>query len=118
MGRKKTRAFIRRGFEESHTLESGFFLSCGVLGSGIGAGRLVNAGCSLVFLAEFLDKTTSHKILQLFIGPEAQHFLATAHRIANLEIGENSLKKVIESKHLLFRKDVAEFVGDMVWKAT
>ena len=78
----------------------------------------MNAGRTLVFLAEFFNKATSHKVLQLLISSETKHFFATAHRIANFQVGENSLKKIVEAKHLLFRKDVAEFVSDMVREAT
>lgn len=73
---------------------------------------------TLVFLADFLDETTGHKILQLFVSTKTKHFFATAHRVANLEIGENALEKVVETEDLLFRKDVAKLIRDMVGKPT
>lgn len=118
MGRKKTRALIRRGFFDKITLESSVVLSRCILCCGVGAGCFVNAGGALVFLAEFFDEATGHEILKFLVGTQTQHFFTTAHGIANFEICENALEEIVEAKYLFFRKDITEFVSDMVRKAT
>ena len=73
---------------------------------------------SFIFLADFLDKTASYEVLKFFISTQPQHFLATAHGVANFEIGENALEKIVKAKHLLFGKDITKLVGNMVGKST
>jgi hypothetical protein len=77
----------------------------------------MDAGRALVFLAKFFNQTAGYKILEFFISPETQHFLASAHRVAQFEICKNTLEKVVEAEHFLLGKDIAEFVGDMIRKA-
>ena len=77
----------------------------------------MHAGGAFVFLADLLDKAAGHEVLELLIGTEAEHFLATAYRIANLEVRENPLEQVVEAKYLLFGKDSAKLIGHMIWKA-
>jgi len=71
---------------------------------------------SPVFLAGFLDQTAGHQILQLFISPQTQHFFATAHRIALLEIFEHTFEKIVETKHFILGKHDDQFVGHMIRK--
>jgi len=56
--------------------------------------------------------------LKLFVSAQAEHFLAAAHCVADLEIGENALKEIVEAEYLFFRKDITKLVSDMVGKAT
>jgi N-acetylglutamate synthase-like GNAT family acetyltransferase len=78
----------------------------------------VNTSGALVFLAEFFNQAAGHEILELFVCTQAEHFLATAHRVADFEIGEYALKEIVEAEYLFFRKDITKLVSDMVWKAT
>ena len=78
----------------------------------------MNTGGALVFLADFFDKAAGHEVLKFLVGTQAKHLLTTTHRIANFEVGENALEEIVEAKHLFFSKNIAEFVSDMIWKAT
>ncbi len=78
----------------------------------------MNACRSLVFLADLFHQATSDKVLELLISTETKHFFATAHCIADLEIGEHSLEQVVESKDFLLRKDTTELISHMIRKAT
>src|SRR5687768_1736653 len=118
MGRKKTRASCGRGFLGKSRNRSGIVLSGGFLSCRIGAGSFVDAGGALVFLADFLDQAAGHEVLKFLVGAQAEHFLATADGIANLEIGENALEEIIETEHFLFGKDVAKLIGNMIRKAS
>ena len=78
----------------------------------------MHASGSFVFLAEFFNKAAGHEILEFLVGPETEHFLAAAYRIAEFEICENALEEIVEAEHLFFRKDIAKFIGNMVREAT
>ena len=77
----------------------------------------MHAGSSLVFLTKLFNKAASHKVLKLFVSTQAKHFLPATHGIPQLEICKNPLEQVVETEYFLFRKNTAELVGDMVWKA-
>ena len=70
-----------------------------------------------VFFAEFLDKAASHQILKLFISPQTQHFFASAHRIALLQVLKNALKQIVETEYLVFREHIDKFIGHMIREA-
>lgn len=78
----------------------------------------MHAGGPFIFLADLFDEAAGHEILELFIGTETKHFFSTADGVADLEIGENALEKVVKAEHLFFRKDITKLIGDMVRKAT
>lgn len=78
----------------------------------------MHASGSLIFLTDFLNEATGHKVLQFFVSTQAEHFLATADGVANFEIGENTFEQIIEAEHLFLGKDVTKLIGDMVRKAT
>ncbi len=90
----------------------------GFLGCGVSAGSFMNAGRALVFLADFFDKATGDQVLKLLVGTEPEHFLAAAHCIADLEVCKNSFEQVVETKNFLFRKHTAEFISNVIRKAT
>ena len=115
-GQKKTRAHYRRGFGEIYgsSLLSSRSILCGC----IGAGSLVDARSSFVFLAQLFNQAAGDKILKLLVSAQAEHLLTAAHRVADLEIGENALEEIVEAEHLFLSKDIAKFIGDMVGKAT
>lgn len=117
MNSKKTRVLKGRG-SGNDSQDSGFFLSSRLLSGGIGAGSFMNAGCTLVFLAEFFDQAAGHEVLEFFISSQAEHFLTAAYGVAHLEIRENPFKKVVETKDLFFGQDIAKFISNMIWKAT
>lgn len=71
---------------------------------------------AFVFLAELFDEAAGHQVLQFFISPQPEHFLAPANGIAYLEVCKNALEKVIKTEYFLFSKDVAEFIGHMIRK--
>jgi len=77
----------------------------------------MDAGSTLVFLADLFDQTAGHQILKLFIGTQAEHLFATADRITNLEVFENPFEKVVESEYLLFRKYRHQLIGDVIGEA-
>ena len=77
----------------------------------------MNTCGSLVFLAEFFDETAIYKILKFLIRAEAKHFFTATDGVALFQIFKNSLKKIIETEYFLFRKDVAKFISDVVWKS-
>lgn len=77
----------------------------------------MNTVCAFVFFAELLDETPVYKVLKFFIGTQAKHFFATADGVALFQIFKDSLEKIVESEYLLFSKDIAEFIGYVVWKA-
>jgi len=62
----------------------------------------MNTGSTLVFLADFFDEAAGYEVLKFFIGTEAKHFFSTAHRVAEFEVLENTLEKIVESKDFLF----------------
>ncbi len=117
MGRKKTRALIGHGFERNQK-QSRVLLGSSFLGRGVSAGRLVNAGGSLVFLADLFNQTAGYEVLELFVGAEAEHLFATTHRIADFQVGENALKEIVEAKYFFVSKDIAELIGDMIGETT
>ncbi len=78
----------------------------------------MNAGSALVFLAKFFNEAAGHEILKFLVCPQAKHFLTTAYRIANFEICENALKEIVEAEYLFISQNIAEFIGDMIRKAT
>ena len=78
----------------------------------------MDAGSSLVFLAQLFNQAASHEILELLVSAQAEHLFTAAHGIADLEIGENALEEIVETKHFLLSKDVAKLIGNMVGKAT
>jgi len=118
MGRKKTRVLIGRGFFSENQSESSVLLCGSFLGCCISARCFVNAGGSLVFLADLFNEAAGDQVLKLFISTQAEHFFSTAHCIADFEICKNSLEQVVETKHFLFRKDTTELICHMVRKAT
>ena len=77
----------------------------------------MHAGRALVFLAGLFNQTAGHQILKLFVGPQPQHFLSSAHRIAQLEIGKYPLEQIVETEYFLLGKNIHKFIGDMVRKA-
>jgi len=77
----------------------------------------MNASGALIFLAEFFNKAASHKVLKFLVSTQTEHFFAAADSIANLEVCEHSLEKIVEPKDLFLSKNVAKFISDMVWKA-
>ena len=77
----------------------------------------MDTGGSLVFLAEFFHQTAGHEVLEFFVGPETQHFLSSAHRVAQFEICKNTLEQIVEAEYFLLGKDAAELIGDMIRKA-
>lgn len=77
----------------------------------------MHAGRTLVFLADLLNQTTGDEVLQFFVSTQTEHFLSAAHCIAQLEIRKDPLEQVIETENLLFRKNTAKLIGDMVRKA-
>ncbi len=115
-GQKKTRAHYRRGFGEIY--DSSLLSSRSILCGCIGAGSLVDTRSSFVFLAQLFNQAAGHEILKFLVSAQAEHFLAAAHRVANLEIGENALEEIVEAEHLFLGKDIAKLIGDMVGKAT
>jgi hypothetical protein len=80
------------------------------------AGRFVDPLGALVFLADLLDETASHEVLQLLVSAEAEHFLATADGVAEFQVVKHSFEEVVEAKDLVFRENVAEFVRDVIGK--
>ncbi len=77
----------------------------------------MHAGRTLVFLADLLNQTTGDEVLQFFVCTQTEHFLSAAHCIAQLEIRKDPLEQVIETENLLFRKNTAKLIGDVVRKA-
>ena len=77
----------------------------------------MNAVSSFVFLAKFFDQAAGHEVLKLLIGPEAKHFFATANGVANFQILEDAFEQVVETEDLVFRKDDAKFIGNMIGKS-
>ena len=88
------------------------------MGGGVGAGCFMHTRSSLVFLADFFDEATGYEVLKLLVSTQTKHFLAAAHRITKFQIRENTLEQIVEAEHLFFGKDIAQLIGDMVWKAT
>ena len=78
----------------------------------------MNAGSSLVFLANLFNKATGDQVLELFISTQTEHFFSAANSIADFQICKNSLEQVVETKYFLFRKDTTELIGDVIRKAT
>lgn len=117
MGRKKTRALTGHGFERNQK-PSGVLLGRSFLGRGVGAGRLVHTGGSLVFLADFFNQTAGHEVLELFVGAEAEHLFAATHGVADFQVGENALEEIVEAKYLFVSKDIAKLIGDMIGETT
>ncbi len=115
---KKPAPFWGAGFLVESNPWSRVLLRGRFLGGGVGAGRFVDAGGALVFLADFFDEAAGHEILKLLIGAQAKHFFPAAHRVADFEIGENALEQIVETENLFFRKDITKLIGDMVRKAT
>lgn len=118
MGRKKTRALIRRGFFPIQSRSSLVALRCRLLGCRVGAGCLMHPRCPLILLADLLHQATRDQVLKLFISTQTKHFLASANGIAYFEVCKNALEKIIEAEYLFLRKDIAKLVCNVVWKAT
>lgn len=76
----------------------------------------MHPGGALVFLADFFDKAAGHQVLQFFVGPQTEHFFATANGIAYLEVCKNALEKVIKTEYFLFSEHIAKLIGYMVRK--
>lgn len=81
----------------------------------MGARSFVEIFESPVFLAVFLDKAAGDQVLQLFVGPEAKHFLPPADGVAGLQILVNNLEEIVESEGLFVRKNGDQFVCDVIW---
>jgi hypothetical protein len=77
----------------------------------------MNTGCALILLAEFLDEPPVYKVLEFFIGTQTKHFFATANGVANFQILEDAFEQVVETEDLVFRKDDAKFIGNMIGKS-
>ncbi len=77
----------------------------------------MNTGGALVFLADFLDKATSHEVLKLFISTKPEHLFSTADRIANFEVFKNPFEEIIKPEYFLLRKYSHQFIGDMIGEA-
>ena len=77
----------------------------------------MHTGSSLVFLANLFNKTAGHKVLQLFVCAQTEHFLPAAHGVPQLEICKNPFEQVVETEYFLLRKNTAKLIGDMVRKA-
>ena len=78
----------------------------------------MHASGSLIFLAELFNQAAGYEVLEFFVSAQAKHFFATADGVAQFEICENALEKIVKAEHLFFRKDIAKLIGDMVRKAT
>ncbi len=71
---------------------------------------------SFVFLAKFFNQAAGHEVLKLLVSTQAEHFFSTADCVANLKVGENAFKEIVEAKDLFFSKDIAKLIGDMIRK--
>lgn len=78
----------------------------------------MHAGGSLIFFPELFNQAAGHKVLEFFVSAKAKHFFATAYGVAQFEICENTLEKIVKAEHLFFGKDITKLIGYMVRKAT
>jgi hypothetical protein len=78
---------------------------------GIGAKCLRD---SLVLLAGFLHAALLNKILKLFIGPQAEHFLATAGGVPSPKARMDDAKKRLEFVRLRVQQHVDQFFSDSI----
>jgi len=90
------------------------FLGSGILGGSICAGGLMDAGGTLVFLADFFHEAAGDEILEFFVCTEAKHFLATADSITDFQIGENAFEEVVKAEDFGLGENIAQFVSNMV----
>lgn len=79
--------------------------------------RLIHAFTALVFLADFLDQAAGHKVLQLFISAQTEHFLSTRDSVAQFQFLKGAFEELIERENFIFHKDADELIGNMVRKA-
>ena len=78
-----------------------------------------NALKALVFLPALLDEAASDKVLQLFIGAEAEHLFSAAHCVALLQPIIDEFKQVVEAEELVVRTEhVHQFIGNMIGEST
>ena len=59
-----------------------------------------------------------HQVLQLLVGPQAQHFLASAGGIAGFQVGVDDRKERLEFERGLFGKDGGELLSHPIRTAT
>ncbi len=77
----------------------------------------MNTCGSFVFLTKFFHETAVDEILQFLVRTKAKHFFATAYGISQFKVLKHSFEEIVESEYFLFRKDIAEFIGHVVWKS-
>src|SRR5882724_8474734 len=74
---------------------------------------------SLVFLAVLLDRAACHEILQLLVGSQPQHYLATARSVPGPKIFVHDVEKLLklerrtpgEDRNQLFSHEVRNSTG-------
>jgi hypothetical protein len=77
----------------------------------------ISAKClrhSLVLLAGFFHPALLNKILKLLIGPQAEHFLATAGGVPSSKTRMNDAKKRLEFIRFRVQQHVDQFFSDSI----
>src|ERR1043166_7915338 len=71
-------------------------------------------GKAFVFLAILADSTASYEVLKLFVGAQAQHFLATAGGISCSQIFVHDVEKLLELERSATREHSNQFLGHKI----
>ena len=77
----------------------------------------MHASRSLIFFAELFNQAAGHEVLEFFVSAQAKHFFATAYGVSQFKVLKHSFEEIVESEYFFFRKDIAEFIGHVVWKS-
>ena len=83
------------------------------LGS-VGARSVGDVVQAAILLAILLNQATGHKVLQLFVGAQTEHFFASADGISSFQVLVDHLKELVEAEGSLVGKNFDEFVSDMI----
>ena len=73
---------------------------------------------TLVFLAILLDRTARHKVLQLLVSSQPQHFLATAGRIPGAKILVHNVEELLKLKGRAPGEDSNQLLSHQVRNST
>lgn len=65
-----------------------------------GAGGFVEVFETTIFFAVLLNQTPRDEVLELFVGPEAEHFFSAADGVTGFEIFVNNLEEIVETEGL------------------
>ena len=68
-----------------------------------------------VFLAGLLDDASLHKVLELLVSAQSQHFFPATGEIPGTEVGMDDVEKRFELQRALLGKHRCKLLSDSIW---